>query len=124
MSPSHQLVGGQRQDTEHQVSHHLGVPRAPDRIAAELVLEPGIAALGNSTLVGADGFGRSKFDLLATARVGVDQGNVSQAVTRVAQLGTAISGVHQIVEVGDALGADQQQGYRRQAVMHRCRGAA
>lgn len=37
----------------------------------------------------------------------------------VAQFGAAIRGVHQIVAVGDAVCADQRQGNRRQAVVHR-----
>ena len=36
-----------------------------------------------------------------------------------AQLGAAIGGVHQVVEVGDTSGADQRQGNGGQAVVHR-----
>jgi hypothetical protein len=40
-----------------------------DRIATELILKPSIAALGNGTLVVANGFSRGKFDLLAATGV-------------------------------------------------------
>ena len=122
LSQSLQLIGGQRQNTEHQVPHHLGVTLDHDRIAAELILESAIGPLGGGALVMADGFGRRKFDLLAATRVVVDQRNVALTATMVAQLGAAIRGIHQIVEVRDALGADRRQGNRRQAVAHRCRG--
>src|SRR3990167_9408926 len=86
LSQSHQLIGGQRQHAEHQVPHHLGVTLDHDRGATELILESAIGTLGGGALVVADGFGRSKFDLLATTRVVVDQGDVTQTAAMVAQL--------------------------------------
>ena len=120
LAQSHQLIGGQSQNTEHQVPHHLGVALDPQVVAAELILQARITALRGSALVVADGFGRGERDLLAAARVVVDQRNVAQASAVVAQLGAAIGGVHQIVEVGHALRADQRQGNGGKAVVHRC----
>ena len=51
LSQSHQLISGQRQHTKHQVSHHLGFTLDHDGVAAELVLEPSISALGGGALV-------------------------------------------------------------------------
>jgi hypothetical protein len=51
LSQSHQLISGQCQDTEHQMSHHFSGPLDHQVLAAELILESGIAALGNGTLV-------------------------------------------------------------------------
>ena len=100
LSHSHQRVCRQRQNAEHQVAHHLGVPLDPEGMAAELILERSIAALGSGAFVVSDGFGRGEFDLLAPARVGVDQGNMAPSAARLAPLGAALGGVHQVVEVG------------------------
>ena len=68
MSQSHQLIGRQRQDTEHQVPHDLGAALDADGVAAELILEPRIAALGDGAFVVADRVGRLERLLQAAAR--------------------------------------------------------
>jgi hypothetical protein len=105
---SHQLVGAQDQDAEHQMTHHLGV--APDRDipATELVLEAGIAALGDGALVVADGIGRFEFGLLATPRVVINQGDVAEVAAVLVQLEAAIGRIHHIVEIGDSRSAHQR----------------
>ena len=82
------------------MSNHLGI--APDHqvFATELIFESRIAAFGGSALVVADSFSGARFNLLAAARVVVDQRNVAQVTTLLAQLAAAIGGIHQIVEGG------------------------
>ena len=46
-----QLVRSQGQNPEHQVGHDLGGAAHPQRAAAELILQPGVAALGIRPLV-------------------------------------------------------------------------
>ena len=64
-SQSPQLIGQGRQDTDHPVPHHLGIPFDQDDPAAERLLESRVAALGDAALVVADGLGGREFDLLA-----------------------------------------------------------
>jgi hypothetical protein len=42
---SHQLIDGQREDSEHQIAEHLGVAAHPHRAPAEIILEAAIDAL-------------------------------------------------------------------------------
>jgi hypothetical protein len=81
---SHQLVGAQFQDAEHQMTHHLGVAPDHDVSATELVLEAGIAALGDGALVVADGIRRFEFGLL-----GVCSGYVRFFITSAQQRAVA-----------------------------------
>lgn len=119
LSQSHQLIGGQSQDAKHQMAHHFGIAPDPQMFAAELILEPRIAAFGNGALVIANGFRRGEFDLLTPARVVVNQGNMAQTPAVVTYFGTAIGGVHHLIEVGHPLCGDQRQGNRGKAVVHR-----
>lgn len=78
LSQSHQLIGRQGQHAEHQMAHHLGSALDHDVVAAELVLEAGIAALGGGALVVADGLGRIEFNLGSLAGVVIDQRHMPQ----------------------------------------------
>ena len=77
--------------------------------ATKLVLESCVATLGHRALVVADGLRGVELNLLATARIVVDQRNVAQAFAVLAQLYAAIGGIHHIVQIGHALRADQRQ---------------
>ena len=55
-SQAHQLVYQQCQDTEHQVAHDLDCALNAQRVAAELILEPGIAAFSDGAFVVPQGF--------------------------------------------------------------------
>ena len=79
LSQSHQLVSRQRQDAEHQVPHDFRVALDPEGLAAEFVLESGIAALGYGALVVANRISRLEFFFRATARIVIDQRNMIQA---------------------------------------------
>jgi len=79
LSQSDQLVGGQHQHAEHQMTHHLGGTLDHDMVAAGLVLEACIAAVGDGALVVADGFVRIEFDLRSLAGVAIDQRHMPQA---------------------------------------------
>lgn len=118
---SHQLIGAQGEDTEHQVAHHLDRPCDTHVAAAELVFESRVAAFGDGALVVAHGIGRLELDLLAAAPVVVDQRDVPQRAAVLVQFQAAIGRVHHIVEVGHARGADQRQRDGRAAVVHRGR---
>ena len=122
LSQSHQLIGRQRQDTEHQVPHDLGAALDPDVVSAELILEPRIAALGDGAFVVTDGISRFKRFLFALARIVIDQWDMAQAAAVLMQLEAAIGCIHDVVEIGDALRADQRQGDGCAAVVHRGRG--
>ena len=91
MSQSHQLVGRERQDTEHQVAHDFGRPLNPDVIAAELILEPAIGAFGDRPLVVTEGIDRIELFLLAVARVVIDERYVVQAAAVFVQFSDAQS---------------------------------
>ena len=94
---------------------------APDAqvVATELVLEPGVTALGHRAFVVADGLRGVELNLFATARIVVNQWNVAQAFTVLAQLGAAVGGIHHIVQIGYALRAHQRQGNGGKAVSRR-----
>jgi hypothetical protein len=47
----HQVIDGQREDAEHQVAEHLGVPAHPHISPAEIILEAAIDPLGGAALV-------------------------------------------------------------------------
>ncbi len=118
----HQLIGTEHQHTEHQMAHHLGGALHAHLIAAELVLEPRVAALGDGALVVAHGVRRIERLLESATWIVIDQRYVVQAPAVLVQIEAAVGGVHHIVEIGHALGADQRQGDRGAAVVHRGRG--
>ena len=119
LSQSHQLIGRQGQDTEHQVPHDLGAALDPEGVTAELILEPRIAALGDGAFVVADRVGRLERLLQAAARIVVDQRDMAEATAVLMQFEAAIGGIHDVVEIGDALRADQRQRNGGAAVVHR-----
>src|SRR3972149_4002767 len=120
LSQSHQLIGTEREDTKHQVSHHLSVSLDPDGVAAELVLEPSVGALGCGAFVVTARLGLIELDLLSTAWVVIDQRYMTQSAAVFALLGAAIGRIHQVVEIGHSGCAHQRQRNPRPAVMHRC----
>ena len=60
-----------------------------------------------------------EFDLLATARVVVDQWHMTQAATVSPQHVAAIGSIHQVVAIRYPLRCHQGQRHRRQTVVHR-----
>ena len=118
---AHQLVDRQGQNAEHEVRHDLGGTPDAEGVAAELILEPGIAPLGHGALVVADGVGRLEFLLFAATRIVVNQRNMIQAAAVLMQFDAAIGGIHHVVKAGDALGAHQRQGNGSTAIVHRGR---
>lgn len=109
-SQSHQLVGAQCQYAKHQLAHHLDGAFHHDVPAAELVLEPGVAALGDGAFPVTDRVGRFELVFDAAARIVVDQGNVTQAAGMLLHFHIAVGGIHHIVETGDPLCAHQGKG--------------
>jgi len=126
------LIGGQCEQTEHQMA---GDPRIgvrgrpcgathPDVAGAELVLEPGVGPLDDGTDAVSDGSGIGMaggalgpglavpglLELLVPAGVGVDDRDVAEAFADLVYLARVIGGVHEVVEVHDALGGHGGQG--------------
>ncbi len=119
LSQSHQLVSRQRQDTEHQMSHDFGGTLNPEGVATEFALESRIAALGHGALVETDRISRLEFFFRAAAWIMVNQRHMIQASAMLVQHGAAIGSIHHIVKTGDAGSADQGEGNRRTAIVHR-----
>ena len=97
--------------------HHLGGASHPNLPATKFILQPRIAAF----LVPLR-FGRVKRDLLAAARVVVDQRYVSQAAAVVANLFAAIGRIHQVIAVRHPALRHQCQRDQSLAIMHRGAG--
>ena len=82
MQQAHQLIYRQNQRAKHQMAHHLDVSLDSNRVAAELILESRIHPFSHGALAVANHLGRIEDDLLATARIVVDQRGVSQVFNR------------------------------------------
>lgn len=104
------------------MGHDLRSALDHEGVAAEFLLESGVRALGDARLVIADRFGRVEFDLLAAARIVIDQRHVAKVLAVLPQLAAAVGGIHEIVEIGHPLGADPRQGTGGQTVVHRGTG--
>ena len=121
------------QDAEHQVAYDLVVPANPDGIAAVIVLEGRVDALGRAALVITDLFGRDMTDkplapgfignfLFASwraARVGGDDRDMPQAAAVIGDFGDIISAVHEVVAIGDASAGQRGKGNGDLTVVHR-----
>jgi len=65
----------------------------------------GVHPLGGAALVIAQRFGRRERDLLAPARIAVDEGHVAQTRGHLADFLGVVGGVGQVVETDDPFGA-------------------
>ena len=68
LNHAHELVGGKRQDAEHQMTHYLGMAAYPYKAAAKLILQTGIDPFDRAAFVIAHGFSRLMMDCF-TGRV-------------------------------------------------------
>ena len=64
-----QLGGGQGQDAEHQVAHHLGIPPDPDEPPSEFVLQPRVGPLDRAPLIVAHRLRRETVKVFASPPV-------------------------------------------------------
>ena len=95
-----ELISGQGQDPEHQMSHDLQGAAYADRTATELVLEASVAALGRGALVVAAlaGWLHLRPGVVAPG-VGVDDRDVPKPHAVLADLLGVVGSVHEVVQV-------------------------
>lgn len=97
MSQSHQLIGRQHENAEHQMSGHLLGTLHAQGIATEFILETGIGALSHRAFAVSHRLGRIERDLLASTRIVVDQGNMSQTAAMRADVLATVGRIHQVI---------------------------
>ena len=114
--PEH-LLGGDHQQAEGQVRGHLDRAAHPDVPSAVLVVQVAVDPLDGRALVVAPRLCRGEFDLFSPARIVVNDGHVPQPCGHLADLFGVVSGVGQVIEVGDASGGHLRQGDGSLAVM-------
>lgn len=94
-----ELDGGQRQEAEHQVAHHLGGAAHANKSSSVVVLQIGVdafggAALGEPTLFG----GIELTGVLTAAGIGIDEGYMPKIAREPVNFRGVIGGVEQVVE--------------------------
>src|SRR5471032_785088 len=120
-SQTHQLVGAKREQPEHQMTKDLGMSFDHDVAATKFILEAGVGALGGTALTVTHRVSRFEVLLVAATRVVIDQRHMPHFPAVGVQLLAAVGGIHQVVQVGDALPSDVRQRHGGATVMHRSR---
>src|SRR5262249_27932174 len=79
---SHQLIDGQREDTEHQMAENLGVAAHPHIAPPAIILEAAIDSLGSPALIVAHVLGKRVAGLAPAPRLGCDRFLATRHVAR------------------------------------------
>lgn len=114
---SEHLFGGDHHQAEGQVSRHLDRATHPDMPASVFFMQMGVHPLDRATFVVAQRFRRGEPDLLAPARIAIDNRHMAETGGHIVDFLGVVCGIGQIVEVGNALGRHLGQWDRDLAVV-------
>lgn len=112
-----ELNGGASQDAKHQMAHDFSSATDADKERAEIVFKLGVDALDGTALLETLRARRVHWDFFCSSRIEVNDGNMSELSGKGVDFFGVVSGVHEVVEIGDARLSQLCQGDRRLGVV-------